>query len=77
MLESYYNRIKQVDVKRALIVKKFFDDMRKNLMEMKKILVNNGRYCIVIGNNNIRSVEIESWKVLCEITKVGYGGFIL
>lgn len=73
LLRTYFNNILEVDKKRAMIVKRFFEDMKKNIIEMHSILKNEGRYCIVIGNSNIRGVEIESWKVLSEIgEKVGF-----
>lgn len=73
LLREYYEQILLVDKKRALIVKKFFDDMKSNLIEMYKILKDNGHYCIVIGNSSIRNIEVESWKVLREIAlEIGY-----
>ncbi len=72
-IKDYYNQISKIDAKRALIVKKFFDDMKTNLVEMKKLLPKDGVYCIVIGNNKIRNVEIENWRVLSELAQnVGY-----
>lgn len=73
LLRDYFERISCIDKKRALIVKKFFDDMKTNLMEMNRILQCGGFYCIVIGNSSIRNVEVESWKVLRDIAlTVGY-----
>lgn len=73
LLKCYYKKIIEVDKKRGLILKKFFNDMKLNLLEMKKILKNESMYVIVIGNNSIRKINIESWKVLKEIAiKVGY-----
>lgn len=73
LLKEYYYKLLDKDAKRALIVKKFFEDMKTNLIEMKKILKTNGKYCLVIGNNNIRNINIESWKVIQDIAeKNGY-----
>lgn len=69
MLDSYYNELINIDEKRALIVKKFFEDMKLNMIQVKKHLKSQGHYCIVIGNSTIRKIEIESWKVLAEIAK--------
>lgn len=69
LLNEYYNKIFVVDKKRALIVKRFFEDMKKNLAQVYNSLSDEGRYMIVIGNSKIRSVEIESWKVLEELGK--------
>lgn len=73
LLKDYYNRLIHIDQKRALIVKKFFEDMKTNMLEVRKNLKDEGYYCIVIGNSTIRKIEIESWKVLGEIAeKNGY-----
>lgn len=73
LLKKYFDAIYPLDKKRAFIVKRFFDDMKINLSEIYNSLVNSGYYIVVIGNSNIRGVEIESWKVLEEISKlIGY-----
>ena len=73
LLNQYFNEILEQDVKRALIVKKFFEDMEKNLMLVYKCLNYGGKYIIVIGNSNIRKVNIESWKVLNDLaTNIGF-----
>ena len=73
LLKKYFNSISKVDNKRALIVKKFFEDMYINLSKVYQNLHKNGHYIIVIGNSNIREVNIESWKVLKELAlDIGY-----
>ena len=67
LLSEYYNEILNIDKKRALIVKRFFEDMKKNLDQVYRNLSEEGHYMIVIGNSKIRGVEIESWKVLEEL----------
>lgn len=69
LLIEYYNKILVVDKKRALIVKRFFEDMKKNLVQVYNSLSYDGHYMIVIGNSKIRGIEIESWKVLEELGK--------
>ena len=52
---------------------KGFEDMELNLQNVYNSLNTGGRYVIVIGNSNIRKVEIESWKVLKDIaTQIGF-----
>ena len=70
ILKSYYNQIFEKDKKRALIVKKFFEDMEDNLKNTYKHLKPNGHYMIVIGNSSIRKVEVESWKVIQQISEL-------
>ncbi|MFA5687490.1 MAG: DNA methyltransferase [Bacilli bacterium] len=73
LLHTYYKQIKTLDNKRAHIVLKFFNDMYKNLLNVYEALSDNSTYGIVIGNSKIRGVEVESWKVISEISK--YAGF--
>lgn len=67
MLKEYYDKITKSDEKRALIVKKFFEDMETNLHRVHDRLNTGGKYIIVIGNSTIRKVNIESWRVIEEI----------
>jgi DNA modification methylase len=69
VLKNVYEGIRTQDEKRALVVKKFFEDMKKHLLKIKKVLSLGGYYCIVIGNNNIRNIEVESWKILRNIAE--------
>lgn len=73
LLKQYYFEILNLDERRALIVKKFFEDMEKNLLLVYKHLKDDGKFIIVIGNSNIRKVNIESWKVLNELaSNIGF-----
>lgn len=70
ILHSYYGLIFEKDKKRALIVKKFFEDMEDNLKSVYEYLKPGGHYMIVIGNSSIRNVEVESWRVLQQISEL-------
>ena len=73
LLQKYYKSILCKDEKRALIVKKFFEDMEKNLQQIYNQMNESGKYIIVIGNSSIRGIEIESWKVIEQISHlIGY-----
>lgn len=67
LLQDYYEEVFKTDPRRALIVKKFFEDMSENLAEVKRVLKNNSCYVIVIGNSRIRNVDIESWRILKDL----------
>lgn len=67
LLRGYYCKVNELDEKRALIVKRFFEDMKKNLQEVYRVLKHDSYYLIVIGNSSIRKVDIESWKVLKDL----------
>ena len=73
ILKEKFYKIKEVDEKRALVVKKFFDDMKQNLFNVKEHLKKDSVYIIVIGNSTIRKESIESWKILKDIAEnMGY-----
>ena len=73
LLRSYYDKVCLVDEKRALILKKFFEDMKSNLEEVYRVLKLGAKYVIVIGNSSIRKVDVESWKVIKAIAiNMGY-----
>ncbi|MGN0412389.1 MAG: DNA methyltransferase [Lachnospiraceae bacterium] len=73
LLRTYYDQIAEQDEKRALIVKKFFEDMEKNLCSVYQQMNMGGKYVIVIGNSTIRKVNVESWKVIEEIAnRIGF-----
>ena len=73
LLKTCYEQIYEQDEKRALIVKRFFEDMEQNLRSVYRQMNAGGTYIIVIGNSTIRNVNVESWKVLEEIaTPLGF-----
>jgi len=73
LLKVYYDEIVERDEKRALIVKKFFEDMEDNLRCVYNQMNMGGKYVIVIGNSTIRKVNVESWRVIEEIAnKMGF-----
>lgn len=73
ILKEIYYQIAEIDLKRALIVKKFFEDMEKNLISVNRSLKKNGYYVIVIGNSTIRKITVPSWEIIREIAlKNGY-----
>ena len=73
LLKVYYDQIAEQDEKRALIVKKFFEDMEDNLRCVYSQMNIGGKYVIVIGNSTIRKVNVESWRVIEEIAnKMGF-----
>jgi len=53
--------------KSAYIVYKYFDDMRRNFIEVNRVLKRNGRYCMVVGENTFRKVRIPTYAILARI----------
>ncbi len=72
-LDPILERIFNVDPRRSFIVYKFFKDMEQQLSEMFRILKPEARYCIAIGNNLIRGVEVQSNKILSDIATSAIG----
>ena len=54
----------------AIDVANYFLDMKKVFSEMYRILKNNGKACIIIGNTNLRGVEILNAQVAAEQMQV-------
>lgn len=74
LLKKYFYQIVVQDEKRALVVKKFFEDMEENLRAVYRQMNPGSKYIIVIGNSTIRKVVIESWRVIEELANgLGYG----
>lgn len=72
-LEPIAKSIEIVDVKRANIVKTYFEDMAKNMIAVRQQLKENGRYAIVVGDSKIRNQDIPTATILTEIAeKNGY-----
>ncbi len=67
LLKRYYDEIGKIDEKRALVVKKFFEDMEINLHGVYENLHVGAKYIIVIGNSSIRRIHVESWKVIEQV----------
>jgi DNA modification methylase len=74
ILDSLLKRIYERDRRRSFIVFKFFDDMKKQLAEIMRVLKPGGRYCIAIGNNVVRGYFVNSHDILAQIAtnQVGF-----
>ncbi len=73
VLRTIFNR----DPRRSYITYRFFEDMTAQLQETYRILRSGGRYCIAIGNNQIRGVEVPSHEIMSEIAVSSRVGFEL
>lgn len=72
-LDPILARIYTKDPRRSFIVYKFFEDMKQQLSEMMRVLKPGGRYCVTIGNNMIRGVEVRSDEILSDIATSSVG----
>lgn len=70
ILNPLLEQIHTKDRKRAFVVYNFFKDMTKNISEVYTNLKKGGIYCIVIGESEIRGVNIPTHEILVEISKI-------
>jgi DNA modification methylase len=68
-LKSVLDELMLRDRKSAFIVYKYFDEMRKNICEVNRVLHRKGRYCIVVGENTFRKVRIPTYRILSRIAE--------
>lgn len=60
-------RLLEADGKKAVEVSHYFHDIMKSLDDMKRVLVQGGFACIVIGNTTLSGVEIQNAQVFAEM----------
>lgn len=66
-LEKIISKLKPIDEKRAVVVLKFFFDMKENIVDVYNHLKPNCVYGIVIGDSEIRKILVPSAKIISEI----------
>lgn len=72
-LDEILKKIYQVDKKRSYVVYKYFSDMCKNFLEVKRILKPGGHYCVTVADNVVRKILVPTHAVLMDIAKeVGF-----
>ncbi|MDH3365654.1 MAG: site-specific DNA-methyltransferase [Thermoplasmata archaeon] len=72
-LRALLLELMEKEKKSAYIVYKYFDDMRRNFIEVNRLLKRNGRYCMVVGENTFRKVRVPTYAILARIAcKCGF-----
>lgn len=72
-LDEILEEIYQVDRRRSYVVYKYFEDMRKNFIEVKRILKPDGHYVVAVADNIVRKVPVPTHIVLMDIAQeVGF-----
>ena len=66
-LDKTIEEVYKKDKKRAYTIYKFYKDMDKVIKNIHKSLKNKGIFILVIGNNNIRQVQIKNHLFLKEL----------
>jgi DNA modification methylase len=72
-LDSILEQVYQIDPRRSYIIYRFFTDMKAQLKETMRVLKPGGHYCLAIGNNLIRGVQVKSHEILAEIATENIG----
>lgn len=68
-LDTILNEIYKKDKRRAFVVLKFFEDMDKNLMVIRRLLKDGSHYVIVVGDSKIRGIEVPTHEILIDIAR--------
>jgi len=55
--------------KHSYVTYKYFAEMEKHFIEMRKIMAKNSHYIMVVGNSNVSNIDFETDKYLIEIAK--------
>jgi len=66
-LRSVIDELMAIDRKSSYIVFRYFEDMRKSICEVGRVLKRNSRYCVVVGENTFRRVRIPTYVILARI----------
>jgi hypothetical protein len=66
-LRSVLNELQARDRKSAYIVYRYFEDMRRSICEVGRVLKRNSRYCVVVGENTFKKVRIPTYVILARI----------
>lgn len=69
ILDELLKKIMIKDKKRAYVVYKYFEDMATNFEEVFKLLKIQGHYVVVVGDSNIRGIEVPTKDILIEIAQ--------
>ena len=64
--EGIHSQLAVKDKKTAIEVSTYFSEMNEVFKEMKKILKKGGHICLVIGNTNLKNVNILNAEVFAE-----------
>jgi len=67
VLDAVVSELMKRDRKSAYIVYRYFEDMRRNFVEVNRVLKRKGHYCVVVGENTFRRVRIPTYGILAEI----------
>lgn len=68
-LDEILEKIYKVDKRRSYVLYKYFTDMRKNFIEVKRILKPRSHYIVAVANNVVRKVSVPTHTILMDIAQ--------
>lgn len=73
LCEREFGQLAAYDQVRFETAVAFFDDMRRNLLSVRRALTESGRYYLIIGNSRLRGVDVETHRIIGEMaTNLGF-----
>jgi DNA modification methylase len=57
-IDEFSDVLSEISPKHAFIFSKFYNELKQNFKEVKRILVKEGKYVVVIGNNRMVGLEV-------------------
>ena len=69
--DQVIKKIFEKDHRRAAIVSRYFCDMNKVIEQVYRVLKDEGRFVLVIGNNTVRDVKVNNHRILSDIAASG------
>ncbi|NVM55789.1 MAG: hypothetical protein HWN66_18965 [Candidatus Helarchaeota archaeon] len=66
-IDSLCNKIAKISKDRAIMMNKYFNDMKTVMRNAYRILKRNGRMILVIGNNKISGYTVRTYKLLARV----------
>ncbi len=72
-LDEILETIYELDERRSYVVYRYFTDMRKNFIEMKRVLKPMSHYVVAVADNIVRKVSVPTHSILMDIAQeVGF-----
>lgn len=66
-LDRLVRQIAERDQKHGYIVRQFFVDMETHLRQAHQILADNARYVLVVGDNSVSGIKVETHKIMVDV----------
>ena len=71
-LRGVYEKVRAKDVERSVVLARFFKDYDDGLKEMRRVLKNDRKCVIIIGNRTMRGVKIPTVQITKELAERGW-----